>query len=204
MPAADGAPPRLFLIRHGETEWSLSGQHTGSTDIALTQRGEEEARALGRDLAGIAFARVIASPRLRAQRTAELAGLGVAQVEPDLAEWNYGEYEGQLSRDIWKERPGWDIFRDGCPGGETPDEVASRADRLIARLRQESGDIALVSHGHFSRVLAMRWIGLPVSAGRHFATRTASLAILTRETSALAAPVIAVWNHTAADRGFGR
>jgi probable phosphoglycerate mutase len=199
-------PPssRLFLIRHGETEWSLSGRHTGSTDLPLTPHGEEEARALGRLLAGVSFARVLTSPRLRAGQTAQLAGLGDAEIEPDLAEWNYGEYEGRRSVDIGQERPGWNIFRDGCPGGEAPDEVGARADRLLESLREQRGDIALVSHGHFGRVLAMRWIGLPVLAGRHFATRTASLGILAREANASAAPVIALWNEAAGDRGFGK
>ena len=204
MPSAQPPSSRLFLIRHGETEWSLSGRHTGSTDLPLTPHGEEEALALGRLLAGVSFARVLASPRFRARQTAELAGLGGAEVEPDLAEWNYGEYEGRRSVDIWQERPGWDIFRDGCPGGETPDEAASRADRLLDRLWQQRGDIALVSHGHFGRVLAVRWIGLPVSAGRHFATRTASLGVLAREANASAAPVIALWNEAAGERGLGR
>ena len=204
MPSPQAPSPRLFLIRHGETEWSLSGRHTGSTDIALTPHGEDEARELGRDLAGIAFASVLTSPRLRARRTAEFAGLGAGEIEPDLAEWNYGDYEGRLSVDIWKERPGWDIFRDGCPGGETPDEVGSRADRLLDRLGRERGDIALVSHGHFGRVLAVRWIGLPVSAGRRFATSTASLGILARDTTSLAAPVLTLWNHASGERGFGQ
>jgi probable phosphoglycerate mutase len=195
LSSAQTPNPRLFLIRHGETEWSLSGRHTGSTDLSLTPHGEEEARALGRLLAGVSFARVLTSPKLRARQTAELAGLGGAEIEPDLAEWSYGDYEGRRSVDIWQERPGWDIFRDGCPGGETPDEAASRADRLLDRLVNSHGDIALVSHGHFGRVLAVRWIGLTVSAGRHFATRTASLGILARETNALAAPVITLWNE---------
>jgi broad specificity phosphatase PhoE len=193
-------PLRLFLIRHGETEWSLSGQHTGSTEIALTARGEDEARSLAPYLGAIAFARVLTSPRQRARRTCELAGLGrAAEVEPNLAEWNYGDYEGRRSEDIWRERPGWDIFRDGCPGGETPDEVAERADRLLASLRGLDGNIALFSHGHFGRVLAVRWIGLPVAKGRNFALRTASIGIFGHESGGLDAPVIALWNYVPGD-----
>lgn len=196
------ASPRFFLIRHGETEWSLSGRHTGSTDLALTARGEEEARELAPFLSSVTFARVLTSPRLRARQTAELAGLPAAEVEPDLAEWNYGDYEGLRSVEIAAERPGWNIFRDGCPGGETPADVAARADRLIQRLRDFSGDVAGVSHGHFSRALAMRWIGLPVAEGRHFALRTASLGILGYESARLEAPVIALWNAAPAGREF--
>ena len=195
--------PRLFLIRHGETEWSLSGRHTGSTDIALTAHGEEEARELAPLLSAVSFARALTSPRLRARQTAELAGLPAAEIEPDLAEWNYGDYEGLRSAEISAQRPGWNIFRDGCPGGETPADVAARADRLVERLRGFHGDTALVSHGHFSRVLAMRWIGLPVAEGRHFATRTASLGILGYESGRLDAPAIALWNDAPPGRGFG-
>ena len=166
--------PRIYLIRHGETEWSLSGQHTGRTDIPLTARGEDEARELGQRLRDIQFARVLTSPRQRARRTCELAGLGpVAEIEPDLAEWDYGDYEGQRSADIRKARPDWNLFRDGCPRGEMPAQISDRADRLIARLRVLDGNVALFSHGHFGRVLAARWIGLPVSEGQHFLLPTA-------------------------------
>ena len=197
------ASPRFFLIRHGETEWSLSGRHTGSTDLALTPHGEDEARELAPLLSTVSFAHVFASPRLRARQTAEFAGLRAAEIEPDLAEWNYGDYEGLRSPEIAAQRPGWNIFRDGCPGGESPADVAARADRLVERLGGFQGDVALVSHGHFSRVLAMRWVGLPVVEGRHFAIRTASLGILGYESGRLDAPSIALWNEAPAGRGFG-
>jgi broad specificity phosphatase PhoE len=188
---------RLYLVRHGETEWSLSGQHTGRTDISLTSRGEEGARELAPYLRGIVFARVLTSPRQRTRQTCELAGLmGAAEIEPDLAEWDYGDYEGKRSLDICKERPGWDIFRDGCPGGEAPAQISDRADRLLSRLGALEGNVALFSHGHFGRVLAARWIGLPVIDGGHFALGTASLGILGREHSHPETPVLALWNFS--------
>ncbi len=153
---------QLYLIRHGETDWSISGQHTGRTDIPLTARGEDEARTLAPLLRAVSFARVLTSSRRRARRTCELAGLGaVSEVEPDLTEWDYGEYEGQRTVDIREGRPDWNVFRDGCPGGETTAHVSDRADRLIARLLALSGNIALFSHGQFGSVLAARWIGMP-------------------------------------------
>jgi probable phosphoglycerate mutase len=186
---------RIHLIRHGETEWSLTGQHTGRTDLPLTPRGEEKARQLGKQLQGIQFARVFTSPRQRAKRTCELAGLSsAAEIEPDLAEWDYGEYEGQRTADIRKHRPDWNIFEHGCPGGESPDQISARADRLIARLRTFEGNVALFSHGHFGRVLAVRWVGLPVLAGQRLTLDTASLSILSFEHERLASPVIALWN----------
>jgi probable phosphoglycerate mutase len=187
--------PRIYLIRHGETEWSLSGQHTGRTDISLTASGEDGARELGQRLRDIQFARVLTSPRQRARRTCELAGLGpVAEIEPDLAEWDYGDYEGQRSVDILKGRPDWNLFRDGCPRGETPTQISDRADRFIARLRVLDGNVALFSHGHFGRVLATRWIGLPVSEAQRFLLDTASLSILGYEPNHVESPVIALWN----------
>jgi probable phosphoglycerate mutase len=187
--------PRIHLIRHGETEWSLSGQHTGRTDIPLTARGEDAARKLGQRLRDIQFTRVLTSPRLRAQRTCELVGLGaVAEVEPDLTEWDYGDYEGQRSADILQARPDWNLFRDGCPRGETPAQVSERADRLIARLRTMQGNIAIFSHGHFGRVLAARWIGLPVRQAEHFLLSTASLSILGYEHDLAKEPAIVLWN----------
>lgn len=186
---------RLYLIRHGETDWSLSGQHTGRTDIRLTARGEDEARALGPWLQAIPLARVLTSPRQRARRTSELAGLGsAAEIEPDLAEWDYGDYEGRYSLDICGERPGWNIFRDGCPGGEMPAQVSDRADRLIARLRAVDKSVALFSHGQFACVLAARWIGLPVVDGQHFAVGTAALNILAYARNHPEVPVIELWN----------
>jgi broad specificity phosphatase PhoE len=190
-------PLRLYLIRHGETEWSLSGQHTGRTEIALTAHGEDMARALGQRLRKVEFASVLTSPRLRAQRTCELAGLGQkAEIEPDLAEWDYGDYEGKRSADIRKERPGWMVFRDGCPNGETPSQVSDRADRLIARLGTLEGNVALFSHGHFGCVLATRWIGLPIVEGQHFSLDPASLGILGYAPSHPDVRVIALWNAT--------
>lgn len=196
-------PPRIYLIRHGETEWSLSGRHTSRTDIPLTARGEDRARELGQRLRDIQFARVLTSPRQRARQTCELAGLGpAAEIEPDLAEWDYGEYEGQRSVDILQARPDWNLFRDGCPQGETPAQISDRADRLIVRLRSLGGNVALFSHGHFGRVLAARWIGLPVSEAQRFLLDTASLGILDYEHNHVESPVIALWNAVARE-GFG-
>jgi len=192
---ARGTRLRVYLIRHGETEWSLSGRHTGRTDIRLTAHGEDEARDLAPWLQAIPFARVLTSPRQRARRTSELAGLGsAAETEPDLAEWDYGDYEGQHSPDICRARPGWNIFRDGCPGGETPAQVAGRADRLIAHLRDLHENVALFSHGQFACVLAARWIGVPVLDGQHFAVGTASLNILGYARNHPEVPVIDLWN----------
>ncbi len=186
---------RLHLIRHGETEWSLSGQHTGRTEVPLTARGEVMARALGERLRGIGFTHVLTSPRLRAVKTCALAGLGeTAVIEPDLAEGYYGAYEGRRSAEIRKERPDWTVFRDGCPDGETPAQISARADRLIARLAALDGDVALFSHGHFGRVLAVRWIGLPVLEGAHFSFDPAALSILSYEPSHPDVRVIALWN----------
>ncbi len=189
------APLRLHLIRHGETEWSLSGQHTGSSDIPLTAHGEDEARALVPWLRGRQFTRVLVSPRQRARRTYALTGIQpAAETTADLAEWDYGEYEGKRSAEIQATRPGWNIFEDGCPGGETPEQVAARADRLIAALLALEGDVALFSHGHFSCVLATRWIGQPVAAGQHLSLSTASLSILGFPPHHADTRVIALWN----------
>ena len=153
---------RLYLIRHGETAWSPTGQHTGRTDILLTEQGEQDAGELAERLQAVRFSRVFTSPRQRARRTCELVRMdAVAEIEPDLAEWDYGDYEGQRSVEIRKARPVWNLFRDGCPGGESPAQVSERADRVIARLRAREGNIAIFSHGHFGRVLAARW--MPVS-----------------------------------------
>jgi glucose-6-phosphate isomerase len=186
---------RLYLIRHGETEWSLSGRHTGRTDIPLTPNGEDEARELGKHLLDIPFAHVLTSPLKRVLQTCELVGLDRApEIEPDLAEWDYGDYEGQRSVDIHKERPDWDIYRDGCPRGEMPAQVSARADRLIARLRKLDGNIALFSHGHVGGVLAVRWIDLAVTEAQHFSLGTASLSIFAFDPHHPAVPVIALWN----------
>ena len=187
----------LYLVRHGQTEWSLSGQHTGSTDIPLTVHGEAEARELIPWLKQVRFDMVITSPRQRARRTCELVGLGrEAEIEPDLAEWDYGDYEGKLSSDICKGRPDWNVFRDGCPHGEMPAEVSDRADRLIARLCTMNGNVALFSHGEFGLALAARWIGLPVVDAQHFSLDTASLNILSYNPAHPEVRVIALWNAT--------
>ncbi len=171
--------PRIYLVRHGETAWSLSGQHTGRTDLPLTANGEQEARKLSERLGPVKFTRVFTSPLQRARRTGELAGLGErAEVEPDAVEWDYGDYEGRRPAEIRSERPGWNIFQDGCPGGESPVQVSERADRLIARLRRLDGNIAVFAHGQFGRVLGARWIGLPIREAQHLLLSTASLSIL--------------------------
>lgn len=191
-------PLQLCFIRHGETEWTLSAQHTGITDIPLTAHDEVEAQELGRRIQGIPFARVLTSSRNRARQTCELVGLGRgAEVEADLAEWDYGDYEGRSTVDIRKERPGWNVYRDGCPHGEAPAQVAVRADRLIAKLRALHGNIALFSHGQFGSVSAARWIGLPVIVGQHFPLGEAACSILGYEPSHPEAPVIALWNAPA-------
>ncbi len=190
--------PALYLIRHGETEWSLSGRHTGRTDLALTAHGEDRARALRPVLAAISFARVFTSPLRRATRTCALAGLAAsAETEPDLAEWDYGDYEGLRSSDIRAARPGWNAYRDGCPGGESVAQIAARADRLIDRLRALNGNVALFSHGQFGCSLAVRWIGLPVAAGQHLQLDPASIGVLAFNPSHPGLAVIARWNTSA-------
>lgn len=184
-----------YLIRHGETEWSLSGQHTGRTDIPLTIGGEAEAQSLQPLLGAITFSAVLTSPLQRARRTCDLTGLGATgEIDPDLAEWDYGDYEGLRSSEIHEERPGWSIFRDGCPGGESPADIAHRADRLIARLRSRSGNVALFTHGHFGCALAARWIDLPVIEGQHLLLSTASISILGCHPTHPDVPVIKLWN----------
>jgi probable phosphoglycerate mutase len=174
-----GPTQQIYLIRHGETEWSLSGQHTGITDIPLTDNGRKVARHLKPVLAKETFARVLTSPLQRARETCELAGLAEdAEIDRDLVEWNYGEYEGLTPKQIHAKAPGWMIFSDGCPGGESPEQVGARADRVIAKVRALKGDVALFAHGHIFRVFAARWLGLPAAAGRHFLLDTATLSIL--------------------------
>ncbi len=186
----------VYLARHGETAWSLSGQHTGRTDLPLTERGERNARALGERLRGLTFAKVFTSPLQRAVRTCELAGFrSAAEIDPDLVEWDYGQYESRRTAEIHAERPDWDLFRDGCPGGETPDQVGARADRVVGRLRAIKGDVLVFSHGHFLRVLAPRWLGLRAAAGQHFLLDTASLSALGYEHK-LTRPAIRLWNET--------
>ncbi|HTV62173.1 MAG TPA: histidine phosphatase family protein [Verrucomicrobiae bacterium] len=186
----------VYLARHGETAWSLSGQHTGLTDVPLTEHGERNALRLGKRLAGLSFARVFTSPLQRASRTCELAGFGtVAKADCNLVEWNYGEYEGRRTAEIHSERPDWQLFRDGCPGGESPDQVATRAGDVISRVRAIKGDILIFSSGHFLRVLAARWLELEPSAGKFFVLSTGSLSVLGYENN-LFQPVIRVWNDT--------
>ena len=189
--------PVVYLARHGEIAWTLSGQYTGFTDLPLTERGERNARRLEERLAGLTFATVFTSPLQRARRTCELAGFGaVAEIDEDLVEWNYGDYEGRHSADVHRERPDWELFRDGCPGGESPAEAAARADRVVSRLRAVPGDVLLFSSGHFIRVIATRWIGLEVTANaRRFMLSTASLSAVGYEKE-LSRPVIRLWNDT--------
>ena len=186
---------RVYLVRHGETAWSLSGQHTGRIDIPLTEKGEKDARGLSHRLHGLRFSRAFTSPLQRARRTSELAVPShVAEMEPDLAEWDYGEYEGLRTSEIRERKPNWALFRDGCPRGESPAQVSLRADRVIARLRNLEGDIAIFSHGHFGRVLAVRWIGLGIEHALHFLLGTASLSILGYGHRLAAEPAIILWN----------
>ena len=191
------ALPIIYLARHGETAWSLTGQHTGLTDLPLTERGERNASRLQQRLKGLTFAKVFTSPLQRARRTCELAGFGtVAEIDRDLLEWNYGEYEGRRTAEIRAERPDWQLFRDGCPGGESPAQVVARADRAVSRLRAVGGNVLLFSSGHFLRVLAVRWIGIDLTTvARSFMLSTASLSALGYEGS-LSQPVIRLWNET--------
>ena len=169
----------VFVIRHGETEWSLSGQHTGLTDIPLTENGRKNAKLLRPVLETRSLARVLSSPLQRARETCELAGLGQrVEIDPDLLEWNYGEYEGVTSEQIHKTKPGWIVFLDGCPGGEKPEEVGARADRVIAKVRAVEGNVALFAHGHILRVLAARWLDLPPKAGLNFLLDTGTVNVL--------------------------
>jgi len=188
--------PTLYLARHGETAWSLSGQHTGLTDLPLTERGERNARNLGPRLAGLTFAKVFTSPLQRATRTCELAGFAAAaEVDRDLVEWNYGDYEGLRTAEIHEKRPEWQLFRDGCPGGESPDQIGARADRVVSRVRAVKGDVLIFSSGHFLRVLAARWLGLEPVNGSLFMLKTASLSALGYENE-LSQPVISLWDDT--------
>ena len=188
--------PVTYLARHGETAWTITGQHTGRTDLPLTERGEANAHRLGERLSGLTFAKVFTSPLRRAMRTCELAGFGsVAQSDADLLEWDYGEYEGRLTDDILKERPDWQFFRDGCPGGESPQQVAARADRVVSRARAVTGDVLVFSSGHFLRMLATRWIGIEPINGKSLMLGTASLSALGYENS-ISHPAIRLWNDT--------
>jgi probable phosphoglycerate mutase len=182
----------VYVVRHGETAWSLSGQHTGATDISLTEGGRAAARRLRPVLAELPLELVLTSPLGRARETCELAGLGArAVLEPDLHEWRYGEFEGLTTKQIHARHPGWMVFHDGCPGGETPGEIGVRVDRVIARVRGAAGDVALFAHGHVLRVLVARWIGLPPCAGEHFLLDTATLNVLSYYRDS---PAVKAWN----------
>lgn len=184
--------PTVYLARHGETAWSVTGQHTGLTDLPLTEHGERNARHLGERLRGLKFAKVFTSPLQRATRTCELAGFkSAAEVDRDLVEWNYGDYEGLRTVEILKARPGWQLFRDGCPGGESPEQAGARADRIVNRVRAIQGDALIFSSGHFLRVFAARWLGLEPAGGKFFLLNTASLSALGYERNQ---PVIRLWN----------
>jgi broad specificity phosphatase PhoE len=192
----DNGLPVIYLARHGETAWSLTGQHTGRTDLPLTERGECNAQRLGERLAGLMFAKVFTSPLQRAVRTCELAGFRTAaEVDPNLVEWNYGDYEGLRTPQIQAKHADWQLFRDGCPHGETPAQIGARADRTVSRLREVEGNVLIFSSGHFLRVLAGRWLGLEPAAGRFFLLKTASLSALGYENS-LSRPVIQFWDDT--------
>lgn len=194
------ALPEVYLARHGETAWTVSKRHTGRTDLPLTERGERNAARLGVRLRGMTFSHVLVSPLGRARRTCELAGFAAgAEVMPDLTEWDYGSYEGRQTAEIREQRPGWYLFRDGCPEGESVAEVGARADRVIARLRENGGHALLFGHGHFFRVLAARWIGLPPGDARHFLLSTAALSVLSYEHT-LDEPAVRLWND---DRHVG-
>jgi len=191
---------RVFLIRHGETEWSLSGQHTSITDIPLTENGRTMPRLLAPILAKVTFARIFTSPLKRARETCELAGLGErAEIDHDLVEWNYGDYEGLTTKEIHAKTPDWMLFRDGCPGGDGPEDVARRVDSVIGRVRAVEGDVALFAHGHVFRVFVARWIGLQATAGCHFVLDTATVGVLSYYRDL---PAIKRWNAPVAVEGI--
>jgi probable phosphoglycerate mutase len=195
----DGDRLRIYLVRHGETPWSLTGQHTGRTDISLTAQGEKQARALGPMLNAIAFDHVLTSPAVRARQTCELAGFAPqAVIDADFAEWDYGDYEGKRSSDIRKNRPGWNVFQDGSLGGESVRDVTVRADRANASLRALSGAVLLFSHGQFGSSLAARWIGLPIVEAQHLVMDPASISVLGFSSAHPELAVIAHWNHASA------
>ncbi len=190
------ALPKLFVVRHGATAWTESHRHTGRTDLPLNDRGAEHARQLGEWLRGFAFARVFTSPLQRAAKTCELAGFGqVAEVDADLVEWDYGSLEGKVTSDILKARPGWELFRDGCPGGESPQQVAARADRFIARVLATEGVVLAFSSGHIIRMIAARWSRLDPASGRIFLCEPASVGVLGFEHQSLDQPVVELWNR---------
>jgi broad specificity phosphatase PhoE len=188
--------PIIYLARHGETAWTVTGQYTGVTDLPLTMHGEQNARALGERLRGLRFARVFTGPLQRVRRTCELAGFAAeAEVDCDLMEWNYGEYDGLLISEILARRPGWQLFRDGCPGGESPEQIGARARRFLERVRNIQGDVLVFSSSHLLRVFTAEWLGIGVAAGRCFLLSTASVSTLGYEHN-LSEPVISLWNDT--------
>jgi probable phosphoglycerate mutase len=193
--------PKLYLARHGDTAWTELGRHTGRTDVPLNERGEEHARRLGEWLRGFSFARVVTSPLQRASKTCALAGFGTgAKTDADLMEWDYGLFEGKTTSDILKEQPGWELFRDGCPGGESPAGVAARADRFLARVRDLDGDVLAFSSGHIIRMIAARWLGLPPAVGRVFFCRPASVGVLGFEHDRRDQPILDLWNYVGEPR----
>ena len=193
--------PRLFLVRHGETEWSLSGQHSGHADIPLTLNGESEARRLGDRIRDVSFQYVLTSPLQRARQTCQFAGFADnAEAEPDLIEWDNGDYQGRTRKEIEASRPGWDLFRDGCPNGESPQQILDRADRLIAKLVKLHGSVALFTHGHFGRVLGARWIGMSIELADRLLLDTASLSILGYQHNQASDRAIALWNSPSRGR----
>ncbi len=189
--------PRLYLARHGDTAWTDSHQHTGRTDVPLNERGEERARQLGTQLRKFTFVHVYTSPLVRATKTCDLAGFGsVVEVDRDLSEWDYGRFEGKVTSDVLKDRPGWKLFRDGCPDGESPEDVAARADRFLARVHATMGDVLAFSHGHIIRMIAARWLGLSPAHGRFFFCDPASVGVLGFEHDSRDQPIIRLWNST--------
>jgi broad specificity phosphatase PhoE len=193
--------PRLFLARHGDTAWTDSRQHTGRTDLALNEAGEARARQIGEKLRRYQFASVFTSPLQHASRTCELCGFqAVAQFDPDLVEWDYGRFEGMRTKDILKHQNGWELYRDGCPQGESPGDVAARADRFISRVLRIEGDVVAFSSGHIIRMIAARWLGLPPGDGRFFYCRPASVGVLSFEHKNRDEPIIGLWNYVAQPR----
>ena len=187
--------PKLYLARHGDTAWTDAGRHTGRTDVPLNGRGEERARQLGRWLRGVSFARVFTSPLARASKTCTLAGFGAgAVVDPDLLEWDYGKFEGRTTADVLKEWPGWEMFRDGCPGGESPDDVVARADRFIAKVQKIDGNALAFSSGHMIRMIAGRWCGLAPVDARPFFCSPASVGVLGFEHDRRDQPILRLWD----------
>jgi broad specificity phosphatase PhoE len=195
------ALPQLYLARHGDTAWTDSGQHTGRTDLPLNERGVEHARRLAERLQALSFAHVFTSPLQRAAKTCALAGFGaVADVDNDLLEWDYGRFEGKRTSDVHKERPGWELYRDGCPDGEAPGDVAVRADRFIARIHAIGGDVVAFSSGHIIRMIAARWLGLLPASGRFFFCDPASIGVLGFEHDRRDLPIIRLWNDVGEPR----